>query len=130
MIFYSFMLFILILCLNKIKLFKVNQLFFVPTTSLVILGLQFFNLGGVPPLGGFLIKLFMLKYLVTLSLNFALFILLTSLGLLFLYVIFFYQGYNISPVTKLWGRPEKVSGQERGVLRGLLLTSLLVWLVC
>ena len=61
----------------------------------VLVGLQFLNLGGVPPLMGFFLKLIMLKVVIVESLVLSITLVLLSFLILYAYVTLFYQVYCI-----------------------------------
>lgn len=61
----------------------------------LVLATQFFNLGGLPPFVGFLVKLGILKLILRLSVRLTLILLALSLRLLFVYVTVFYQAYAL-----------------------------------
>merc|ERR1711872_116478 len=73
----------------------------------ITLPLQFFSLGGVPPIAGFIIKLIIISKIVTSSLTIAIILLISSLVIIFMYTIVFYQVYCIKPI------PEKAKRSSR-----------------
>ena len=60
-----------------------------------IISFHLLNLGGLPPLIGFLIKLKLLKPLVTTSLSLRVVLVIGALMLLYLYVVFCYQVFSL-----------------------------------
>ena len=75
---------------------KSRDLALVGVPGLVLLRIQFFNLGGVPPLPGFFVKLIILKSLLAAGLILLLLVFLSML-LLFIYTSVFIQAYCFSP---------------------------------
>lgn len=92
--FYSLMLLSVVVCLNIISVKKINDRVNLGRRVL-ILAVQFFNLGGLPPFIGFLIKLIILKSIISLSFILISLLLGVSLMVLYIYVLIFYQVYTI-----------------------------------
>ena len=61
--------------------------------------LQFFNLGGVPPLIGFAVKLIVLKNLTFLRVIRLLRLILISVIVLYIYIRMMYQVYTVNPAS-------------------------------
>lgn len=91
---YSLMLITIIIILGQLKLMKLRDLSFSTITVIGLLALQFFNLGGVPPMLGFVVKLMVLKSLTVVRLVLVLILLLSSFLVLYVYVVIFFQIYR------------------------------------
>lgn len=102
--FYSLILLGAIVCLNSIKIFKVGNLANKPLIGGVLVSLQFLNLGGLPPLLGFIVKLMIIKQLAFLSFRVLAGLLRISLIVLFIYVSFAHQRYCFNRNLKVSGR--------------------------
>lgn len=101
LLFYSLILFSVVISLNVLNVKKLNDSLSSGFSSLVI-AIQFFNLGGVPPFIGFLVKLMILKLIVGLRSLIIIFLLIVSLIVLYIYVVMFYQLYSLRvPSTRV-----------------------------
>ena len=114
--FYSLLLIGLIIGLDCLGISKVGDLRRRSFITRVLLGLQFINLGGLPPLLGFLIKLIIIKQLTRLSFLMLGGLVLVSLRVLFIYVYFTYKVYCFNRVCKL--------SNDRGLLKSLRVVTL------
>jgi len=63
----------------------------------IIVAIHFFNLGGVPPLIGFAVKLMVLKSLVRVRIVLVLILVFMSAIVLFIYTSIIYQAFTIAP---------------------------------
>jgi len=81
--------------LRRMIVFKVNDVSRLGWMRGSIISFHLLNLGGLPPLIGFLIKLKLLKPLVTTSLSLRVVLVIGALMLLYLYVVFCYQVFSI-----------------------------------
>ena len=97
MIVYSFFLLVLIATLKSLFIFKINDLFKLNKEGAYLIGLQFFNLGGVPPIAGFLIKLIAIKIIILSNAMLVLVLVGLSLITLYMYTAVFYLVYCSSP---------------------------------
>jgi len=61
-----------------------------------LLSFNFLNLGGLPPLAGFLAKVILIKRMIIQSLLIIFRLILASLLVLYLYVVFRYQTYSLT----------------------------------
>ena len=84
----------LIIRLRRLKLFKINDRVNTGWAGSVMLGLHLLNLGGLPPLVGFIIKLRLLKPLVILTVSLGVGLVVRSLVILYLYVVFCYHAFS------------------------------------
>ena len=109
---YSIILVPAVMLLSQVKSSKLRDLRFGPLLVLVGLAVQFFNLGGVPPLIGFSVKLIVLKSLTSLRLGLILVLLLTSFLVLYIYLTLFFQVYCVYLDYDTVGR---VENHPRGV---------------
>ena len=91
---YSIILVTIMLILGQLKLIKLRDLSFRTITVISLLAIQFFNLGGVPPILGFIVKLMVLKPLSLVRLTLVLMLLLSSFLVLYVYVVIFFQIYR------------------------------------
>ena len=87
----------LLLSLKEINLSKLRDLALVGNFTLGLIGIQFFNLGGVPPLAGFLVKLTILKSMLRLGVVFLRILVIMSMVVLFVYTGMFLQAYCVRP---------------------------------
>ena len=101
MLFYSVILFCIVFSLQTLKIFKVSDLRGLPFSEGLLLGLQFLNLGGLPPLVGFLIKLIMIKQLALISFRIIRLLVVASILMLYIYVTFAQQIYCFNSLNKL-----------------------------
>merc|ERR1712189_9549 len=88
--------------LSNLKLFKVRKLSDVAKLKRgirITLPLQFFSLGGVPPIAGFIIKLIIISKIVTSNL---------TIAIIFMYTIVFYQVYCIKPILEKAKRSSRI----------------------
>jgi len=86
--------------LSNLKLFQVRKLSDIIKLKggvRIALPLQFFSLGGVPPMAGFMVKLIIISKMVTSNLPIAIVLLFSSLIIIFIYTIIFYQIFCIKP---------------------------------
>ena len=86
--------------LSNLKLFQVRKLSDIIKLRggvRIALPLQFFSLGGVPPMAGFMVKLIIISKMVTSNLPIAIVLLFSSLIIIFIYTIIFYQIFCIKP---------------------------------
>lgn len=113
---YTLMLFIVIISLKTMQVYKLSDLTNVQDLRGFNLGLQFFNLGGVPPLFGFMLKLMLVKLLCLQRMFLLIILILNSLILLFVYTTLIYQVYCVSPRFNLRARRET----------GLQITSMII----
>lgn len=128
LIVYSAMLAGLMVRVKSIRLRGVGDLPLVGALRKVFLGLQFFNLGGVPPLVGFLVKLMILKSMFFIGGTVIIIMVILSIIVLFIYTRTFLQAYCVSP--------EYLSGRLKAgsnpclllVTRIISLTRVLGWL--
>jgi len=98
--------------LSNLKLFKVRKLSDVAKLKRgirITLPLQFFSLGGVPPIAGFIIKLIIISKIVTSNLTIAIILLISSLVIIFMYTIVFYQVYCIKPILEKAKRSSRIT---------------------
>lgn len=63
----------------------------------IIVAIHFFNLGGVPPLIGFAVKLMVLKSLTSFSMLIVLLLVMLSAMILYIYTRIIYQAFTVSP---------------------------------
>lgn len=84
----------------NLHLFSINKtrdLIAGPRIAKFILPIQFFNLGGVPPLIGFHLKLMLLTKIITHNPTLALLLLFSTLVVLYIYTMMFYQANCTRP---------------------------------
>lgn len=101
MVGYSVLLLRVILRFKALKITRVGRLSNARLAGGLILRLQFLNLGGLPPLLGFLIKLMIIKQLVYLSFFVLAVLVIRSLGVLFVYVSVTHQSYCFNSSLKI-----------------------------
>jgi len=101
MVGYSVLLLRVMLRFKALKITRVGRLSNARLAGSLILRLQFLNLGGLPPLLGFLIKLMIIKQLVYLSFFVLAVLVLRSLGVLFVYVSVTHQSYCFNSSLKI-----------------------------
>ena len=87
----------LIINLVLFNINKARDLITGPSITKIIIPIQFFNLGGVPPLIGFNLKLILLNKLIYFNPRLALALLLATLIVLYIYTIIFYQANCMKP---------------------------------
>jgi len=95
-IIYSIMLISLIGCIECLSSFKLVDVGKVGSVGGVLLSYNFLNLGGLPPLVGFLAKVSLIKSLVDVSILTVIGLIGSSLLVLYLYVVFRYQRYALT----------------------------------
>jgi len=105
--------------LRRMIVFKVNDVSRLGWMRGSIISFHLLNLGGLPPLIGFLIKLKLLKPLVTTSLSLRVVLVIGALMLLYLYVVFCYQVFSIP-------KKREVSSFSSSLVQLLLLSLLRV----
>lgn len=98
---YSLLLLRVIIRFRALKISSVGRFANVGLRAGLILSLQFLNLGGLPPLLGFLIKLMIIKQLVSVSFLVLSALILSSLGVLFVYVSVTHQSYCFNSALKI-----------------------------
>ena len=98
---YSVLLLGVVLTLKALKITRVGRLSNIGLIGGLTLRLQFLNLGGLPPLFGFLIKLIIMKQLVCISFFVLTALVLRSLGVLFIYVSVTHQSYCFNSTLKI-----------------------------
>jgi len=101
---YSLILITIMIILGQLKLMKLRDLSFSTVTVIGLLALQFFNLGGVPPMLGFVVKLIVLKSLTIVRLVLVLLLLLSSFLVLYVYVVMFFQIYRAYATYNVVGK--------------------------
>ena len=84
------------------KIVKLRDLAIRDNTKKFEVALQFFNLGGVPPLIGFAVKLIVLKNLISLRLTTLIILVLISVIILYIYLVMMYQVYTVSPTPVIF----------------------------
>lgn len=89
----------LIINLHLFSINKTSDLLAGPRIAKFILPIQFFNLGGVPPLIGFHLKLMLLAKIIAHSPMMAFLLLFSTLVVLYIYTIIFYQANCVRPPT-------------------------------
>lgn len=129
MLLYGFMLLMVIVILKLVKVYKMNDILNVPQILSVLMGLHFFNLGGVPPLTGFLAKLIIIKYLTGVRVGLILLLVLNSLILLFIYTRVFYQLYCATPYQIRYILNLRIAPQTRAAFLRLGGRLLFLWLI-
>jgi len=107
---YSLLLLGVILRFKALKITTVGRLANVRLSRGLLLSLLFLNLGGLPPLLGFLIKLIIIKQLTHLSFFVLRVLILSSLGVLFVYVSVTHQSYCFNRTIKNTNREFWVRG--------------------
>jgi NADH:ubiquinone oxidoreductase subunit 2 (subunit N) len=83
-----------------ITLSKMNKLRDLPlmnTTMKLAVTFNFLNLGGIPPLIGFSVKLMVLKNIAILGVNVSIILVLLSVMILYIYICTSYQSFTFSP---------------------------------
>nr|YP_010406815.1 NADH dehydrogenase subunit 2 [Labidocera rotunda]URC16616.1 NADH dehydrogenase subunit 2 [Labidocera rotunda] len=95
--FYCVMLSGVILILIAGKLVKFSDVATSDTPKKIMVAMHFFNLGGVPPLMGFAVKLMVLKNLISMGLLICLVLVFMSAMILFIYTSMMYQAFTVSP---------------------------------
>nr|YP_009743041.1 NADH dehydrogenase subunit 2 [Eurytemora affinis]QIJ60005.1 NADH dehydrogenase subunit 2 [Eurytemora affinis] len=98
---YSLLLLSVMMSFSALKISSVGSFANVGLSAGLMLSLQFLNLGGLPPLLGFLIKLMMMKQLVSVSFLVLSALILSSLGVLFVYVSVTHQSYCFNSALKI-----------------------------
>lgn len=126
---YSYVLFILVFRLGKLKIYKLNDMFGLHKYAAFIVAVQLFNLGGVPPLVGFLLKLIMVKQLVSVSVGLVFILVLLSLLLLFVYTRVFYQLYCLIPGPMGYLSDRGSESATRGAFLSLVGRSCAIWVI-
>lgn len=94
---YSLILAIVVLFLVLSKLRKLRDISTRDGIKKVRIAFHFLNLGGVPPLMGFRVKLIVLKRLSSVGLALPTLLVLLSLMVLYIYVRIIYQAYTFTP---------------------------------
>jgi len=89
--------------LSMSRVYKVSDLFFLRVPNLKLLRFQFLNMGGLPPITGFILKLIILKVLINFRRLETLFLVINSLIVLFIYVVFMYQCFTVNPGKTIQG---------------------------
>ena len=97
LIFYSAMLAGAVGILITIKLVKFRDVALRDRAKKLRVAAHFFNLGGVPPLIGFAVKLIALKNIIPLGLALTLTLVLLSVIVLYIYTRIMYQAYTVTP---------------------------------
>ena len=85
----------LIFSLTKTMVIKVNDVTRLDWRSASIIRFHLLNLGGLPPLVGFLMKLKLLKPLTIINLSLSVVLVIGALILLYLYVVYCYQVFSL-----------------------------------
>jgi len=86
--------------MSNLKLFQVRKLrdmIKLKRGIRIALPLQFFSLGGIPPMAGFMVKLIIISKIVASNLPILIVLLFSSLVIIFMYTIIFYQIFCIKP---------------------------------
>ena len=86
--------------ISNLKLFQVRKLSDIIKLKRgirIALPLQFFSLGGIPPMAGFMVKLMIISKIVASNLPILIVLLFSSLVIIFMYTIIFYQIFCIKP---------------------------------
>jgi len=127
-IIYSVLLLSLIFCVRSILSFKVVDVTKLGGVEGRLLSFNFLNLGGLPPLAGFLAKIILIKRMIRCSLLIIFSLVLSSLLLLYLYVVFRYQAYSL---TKKPSSSRVVGGSDftPRLTVSLLCRGLVLWLL-
>ena len=89
--------------LSKFGVYKLGDLHFLKVRNLKLLSFQFLNIGGLPPITGFVIKLIMIKVLINFRGLETLLLVANSLIILYIYVVFIYQCFTITPAKRIVG---------------------------
>lgn len=128
-IIYSFMLGSLIIIIKLLRFYKLSDINNSPSFISLILAFQFFNLGGVPPLTGFLLKLIILKQIYYHRLILTFMLIIISLCLLYIYIAIFFTLYCVRPVVKL--REKNIKSIKPLLLLRLITLGarLFIWLI-
>lgn len=95
-IIYSLLLLSLLFCVNSLLSFKLVDVNKLGGVEGRLLSFNFLNLGGLPPLAGFLAKVILIKRMIIQSLLIIFRLILASLLVLYLYVVFRYQTYSLT----------------------------------
>ena len=79
--------------LNGLRVFKLNDLLCRGYSGALLVGLQFFNMGGLPPFIGFMLKVIIIKAVLLFSAGLRIVLIFTSLLIIYLYTTTLYQTY-------------------------------------
>jgi len=85
----------LLATLSKFRVIKINDRINVGWAGSLVLGFHLLNLGGLPPLVGFLIKLRLIKPLILYSISLRVGLVISSLVVLYLYIVFCYHVFSV-----------------------------------
>lgn len=96
-IIYSIILLVLLILLAKLNVYKVSDLSIVTTHGSLLLSLRLINLGGIPPILGFFLKLIIMKVLVNLRRILIFLILTLAVVVLYIYTNTIYCVYTFTP---------------------------------
>lgn len=97
LILYSLMLVMVCLLITLSKMNKLRDLPLMNTTMKLAVTFNFLNLGGIPPLIGFSVKLMVLKNIAILGVNVSIILVLLSVMILYIYICTSYQSFTFSP---------------------------------
>jgi len=112
----------LIINLSLFSISKTRDLIVGPTIAKIIIPIQFFNLGGVPPLAGFNLKLMLLNKIVNFNPPMTLILLISTLITLYLYTIIFYQA-NCITVSSMGSKLNLERNQQSNIALGSLIAT-------
>lgn len=79
--------------LNGLIIFKLNDLLCRGYLGSLLVGLQFFNMGGLPPFLGFILKVIIIKAALIVRTGLTMILIFTSLLIMYLYTTTLYQTY-------------------------------------
>ena len=107
------------------RVYKVSDLFFLKVHNLKLLRFQFLNIGGLPPITGFILKLIILKVLINFSRLETVLLVINSLIVLFIYVVFIYQCFTVNPGKAVQG----VEDSSQNIITVLVVVRRSMWIL-
>jgi formate hydrogenlyase subunit 3/multisubunit Na+/H+ antiporter MnhD subunit len=90
---YTIILGVTIILLRTLKVFKLNDILHRGYGGSVIIGLQFLNMGGLPPFVGFMLKVLIIKGILLFRRGLAIALIFVRLLMIYLYTTTLYQVY-------------------------------------
>lgn len=126
---YRLILGVSLILLRSIKVYKINDLLGTNYVGAMGVGLQFLNVGGLPPLMGFILKIIMIKVIIHVRLLITIILILRSLLIMYIYTTTLYEIYCIIDSYE-FSRP-LVGSAAVSILTAfsLLGSGVLIWLI-
>lgn len=128
-IMYTIILGVTIILLRTLKVFKLNDILHRGYGGSVIIGLQFLNMGGLPPFVGFMLKVLIIKGILLFRRGLAIALIFVRLLMIYLYTTTLYQVYcAVNNYDHNSGRPLPIYVSTAWILRSLG-TTVLIYII-